>query len=295
MYRPWFAMAALAGLLLGAPPACLAQFATEPFVPVVPLFASQDAGPGQVASTVPPQPAVPPAAGPLQNAVDGTGDGGQKVPFPPAAPPSPAPSLQAGPRDPNRTDWGGVLLDSLVMLTIQHTYRVGWEARTREALKGPFFEDYFEALTLWRGWDDGDLFRNNWIGHPAMGSAAAFIYANNDPRTRRTEFWSRDYASAKWRQFLWSNLYSLQFELGIASEASIGNVDQAIQDHVITPTLGVAWSVVEDWLYVKWLSGLTARKPALGNTLTSFLNPTRAMANICAFRYPWTPTSVPRH
>jgi len=272
-------------LLVGAPHVCLAQFSSEPFVPVVPLLGQQD--PAQASRTDPPGP--PPATG-QDNAQAGIAPPGQTTQFPP-----PPPTLQVGSRPADRTDWSGVLADSLVLLAMQHTYRIGWEARTREALKGPFWEDYWEAVTTWRGWSDGDLFRNNWIGHPAMGSASAFIYANNDPRTQRAEFWSREYASAKWRQFLFANLYSLQFELFLLSEAAIGNVDQAVEDHVITPTLGVAWSVVEDWMYVKWLSGLKQRKPALGNFLITFLNPTRSVANISALRYPWASTSVPAH
>jgi hypothetical protein len=57
----------------------------------------------------------------------------------------------------------------------------------------------------------------------------------------------------------------------------------------------VAWSIVEDWLYVEWLSGLRQRKPRLGAFLITFLNPTRSIANISGFRYPWAATSVPRH
>ena len=207
-----------------------------------------------------------------------------------AVPPPPAPGQ--APLTPPWThsgniDYSRLLADSFTMLTIQHTFRIAAEARTRQALKGPFWEDYLEAVTTWKGFHDDDTIRVNYVGHPAMGSFSAFIFANNDLVSKSTSFGQPGYGRAKWRQFLFANVYSLQFELGPYSEASIGNVDQAVLDHVLTPTAGVAWSVVEDVIDVKLLARLRRNHKNWANALAPFVTPTRSLANIAAFRWPW--------
>jgi hypothetical protein len=184
-------------------------------------------------------------------------------------------------------DYKGLLADSFVMATIQHTFRIATEYRTREALKGPFWEDYAHALTIWRGWDDGDTIRVNYLGHPAMGSFSAFIFENNDLVSQSTSFGQPGYGRAKWRQFLFANVYSLQFELGPYSEASIGNVDQAVIDHIMTPVVGLGWSCVEDYVDAKWISKLRRNHGKLAKLVATFATPTHSLANIAAFKAPW--------
>lgn len=184
-------------------------------------------------------------------------------------------------------NYKGLLADSFVMATIQHSFRIATEYRTREALKGPFWEDYAHALTIWRGWDDGDTIRVNYLGHPAMGAFSAFIFENNDLVSQSTYFGQPGYGRAKWRQFLFANVYSLQFELGPYSEASIGNVDQAVIDHIMTPVVGIAWSTVEDMVDAKWISKLRRNHGKLANLVATFATPTHSLANIAAFKVPW--------
>ena len=126
------------------------------------------------------------------------------------------------PKSRGNIDYGGLLADSFGFLTMQHSFRIASEYRTRQALKGPFWEDYAHALTVWRGFGDGDTFRVNYLGHPAMGSTSAFIFANNDAVSQATSYGQPGYGRAKWRQFLFANLYSLQFELGPV----LGGVDR---------------------------------------------------------------------
>jgi hypothetical protein len=207
----------------------------------------------------------------------------------PPAPQRPSPDLPSDGRVPERgnIDYRGLIADSVRMLTIQHSFRIATEYRTREALKGPFFEDYVHALSIWRGWDDDDTLRVNYLGHPAMGSFSAFIFANNDLVSQSTGFGQPGYGRAKWRQFLFANVYSLQFELGPYSEAAIGNVDQAVIDHVMTPVAGTAWSVVEDVIDVKLIAKLRRSHPKWANALATFATPTRSLANVAGLKAPW--------
>jgi hypothetical protein len=211
----------------------------------------------------------------------------EQVPPQPQAPPATKPSAQFVTGSKGTIDYAGLLADSFTMLTIQHTFRIAAEAKTRRALKGPFWEDYFEALSIWRGWDDDDMFRVNYFGHPAMGAFSAFVFANNDEVSKNTNFGEPGYGRAKWRQFLFANVYSLQFELGPYSEASIGNVDQALIDHILTPTVGIAWSSVEDMIDAKLLAKLRRNHKNWANVLASFITPMHALANVAGFKHPW--------
>ena len=191
------------------------------------------------------------------------------------------------PNSHGNVDYRGLLADSFTFLTMQHSFRIAAEYRTRQALKGPFWDDYAHALTVWRGFGDGDTVRVNYIGHPAMGSTSAFIFANNDLVSQSTSIGRPGYGRAKWRQFLFANLYSLQFELGPYSEASIGNVDQALVDHIVTPTVGTAWSVVEDLIDAKCIAKLRRSHPKWAKALATFATPTHSLANIAGLKAPW--------
>ena len=210
----------------------------------------------------------------------------EQVPLAPQHP-SPIPPADARATARGNIDYRGLLADSFRMLTLQHTFRIATESRTREALKGPFFDDYVHALSIWRGWDDDDTIRVNYLGHPAMGSFSAFLFANNDVVSQSTGYGQPGYGRAKWRQFLFANVYSLQFELGPYSEAAIGNVDQAVIDHVLTPVVGTAWSVVEDVIDVKLVEKLRRNHPKWANALATFATPTRSLANVAGLKAPW--------
>ena len=65
----------------------------------------------------------------------------------------------------------------------------------------------------------------NYVWHPLMGSAASFVFANNHGASQETPIGNTSrYWKAKGAQGIYSFVYSLNFELGPLSEASIGNV-----------------------------------------------------------------------
>ncbi len=191
-----------------------------------------------------------------------------------------------------KTNYKKIALQTGLFLVLENGLRLT-EEKTRRELSGKFFRDWFKSAGSLDGWSDGGKFFTNWIAHPAGGSTSAFIFAQNHPQSRNTTFGrNKDYVHAKGKQFLFALAYSELFELGPISESSIGNVGlygkkQTYIDHVITPTLGIAWSVGEDALDHHILRPMMQKHRILGKVLAGLLNPTRTMANALAFKPPW--------
>jgi hypothetical protein len=151
-------------------------------------------------------------------------------------------------------DWNGAFRQSMIFLSTEHAFRLGTESGTRADLKGPFFKDYIKALKSLRGWNDGDPFLVNYIGHPMQGSVSAFIQIQNDPKGVKEEVsLNKRYWQSRLKAFGWSFAYSTQFELGLFSEAALGNIGihpygkakhpMAYVDLVVTPVVGTGWLV----------------------------------------------------
>ncbi len=208
--------------------------------------------------------------------------------------PVPKPSIR--PETGEGVRWGDLSRASARFLAIEHGFRLLTEPGTREGLKGPFLRNYGRSVANLHGWADGDEFYVNYVGHPMQGSVAGYLWVQNDTAYRRAEFGAgRLYWKSRLRAaaFIWG--YSTQFEIGPLSEASIGAIQslfpqQGFVDHVITPSIGMAWMIGEDAVdrYIiepieahtgnRWLR-LAAR---------STLNPTRTFANVLNGRVPWS-------
>jgi hypothetical protein len=199
-------------------------------------------------------------------------------------------------------DWGGIVAQSAAFILVEQGYRLGTQPGTREALKGEFFDDWFESVKSTKGWGDGDDFLTNYIGHPMEGSVVGNIFVQNDPGGRNQVFgWNSRYWNSRLKATAWSALYSTQFELGPISEASIGNVGHyggslsGYVDLVVTPLAGLGWQVGEDaldkYLIVR-IETWTSNQVILKLT-RSFLNPTRAFANMMRMAAPWSRSTRP--
>lgn len=191
-------------------------------------------------------------------------------------------------------EWRNAIADSIRLLAIQHALRMT-QAKTRAELGGPFFKDYQRSVRIPSSWSDGDGWVVNYVGHPVQGAASGFIWVANDPRSRRGHFgFNREYWTTRWRALAWSAGYSLQFELGPLSEASIGNVGlnprtTGWTDHVITPIGGTALMVAEDAVdrfLVQWVERRT-RQPVVRAVSRMLLNPSRSVANVAQGASPW--------
>jgi hypothetical protein len=189
--------------------------------------------------------------------------------------------------------WGPALRQSLLFLAVQHGYAMT-QPKTRHALRGPFFKDYFRSVRSLSGWEDGGRFFTNYVAHPMQGSFMGFIQIQNDPRGKGQTFGrSGQYWKSRMKALAWSAAWSTQFEIGPISQASIGNVGekgkQTYIDLVVTPTLGLGVLIAEDILDKYVIRRLEAHSRSVwvrmfGRTL---LNPTRTMANIIRFKLPW--------
>jgi hypothetical protein len=232
-----------------------------------------------------------------------------KLPPMPAPPSVSLPAPGPAPVDANRERrfdlqqgfaWSAALQQSFLFNSFLQVWRVTMEAETRAELGGPFFKDYFRSVKSLRGWDDGDNLFTNYIAHPMQGAVSGRIQIHNDPRGVGQDFGLRkEYFASRLKAFGWSALFSVNFELGPLSEASIGNVGlkpreksqnpMAFVDLVVTPTVGTAWLVAEDAIDRFLLRHLESRisNVVLRATVRGLLNPTRSMANLMRFKYPW--------
>lgn len=200
--------------------------------------------------------------------------------------------------------WRPALVQSARFLAVQHAFRLSTEPSTRQELGGKFFSDYFDSVLGFGGWRDGDPFMVNYIGHSMQGSVTGYIQVRNDPKGQYLELEnSKAYWHSRLKATAWSGVYSLQFEFGPFSEASLGNVGKmppqayehdinskmATVDLVITPVAGLGWMLAEDALD-KYLVKRIERKTdnrVLRALARSVLNPSRSFANAMASRLPW--------
>ena len=196
---------------------------------------------------------------------------------------------------PEGTHWKGAFSDASRFLAFQHGYRVAFQEKTRRFLGGPFFKDYGSSVKGLGGWEDGDNTFTNYLLHPLQGAASGFMFIHRNPDAGQTEFGK---SGAYWRSRLkalgFAFLYSMQFELGPISEASIGNVGKTKGtmgwvDLVITPIGGFGWILAEDALdrfVIRKLEQRWKRKGVI-RFMRVALNPARSFANVMRLKLPW--------
>jgi hypothetical protein len=204
-------------------------------------------------------------------------------------------SLSVGSQDDrDGTDVLGVFGDSLKLLLIEHGWRIGLQQKTRAELGGNFWLDYHRSVRIPRQWGDTDAGWVNYIGHPIHGAAAGYIWLDHEPAAPYKFSPMRGYWASRARAMAWSAAYSLQFEIGLLSEASIGNVGIRSDttgwvDHVVTPIGAFGLIVAEDVLdryLVEWSERrITNRYARMLIRLAA--NPGRTLSNSASGRPPW--------
>jgi hypothetical protein len=188
----------------------------------------------------------------------------------------------------------GAFTDSLRLLMIEHGWRVAFQEKTRRELGGNFWSDYRRSVRIPKQWDDTDAWWVNYLGHPIHGAAAGYIWLDHEPGTPSEVTFDSGYWSSRSRAMAWSAAYSLQFELGPLSEASIGNVGMNSEttgwvDHVITPVGAFGLIVTEDALdrfFVRWFEARVGNRFARMLIRLAF-NPGRTLSNTSSGRPPW--------
>ena len=134
----------------------------------------------------------------------------------------------------------------------------------------------------------------NYIGHPIHGAAAGFVWIAARNEKAAPDF-SRQFWASRGKAAIWAGVYSLQFEFGPVSEASIGNVGMhpahtGWVDHVVTPAGAFAFMVLEDVVDEHVILKL---ERATGNVVLRAairiaLNPARSMSAMAQGQMPWT-------
>jgi hypothetical protein len=227
-----------------------------------------------------------------------------------------------------RFHWGPALLQSLEFLLLEHGFRLANDPYARYLFfHKPFWRDYLASAGNFdmSRWGDGDDFLVNYIGHPLEGSVSGNIFIQNDPRGRSAKFGkSSDYWESRFKAMAWAAVYSAYFEIGpILSETALGNEggytyiphcgfyptcpktpgesykpptnNTGWVDFVVTPTIGMGWTVLEDFLEVKVVDRLADGSDAAKfNILRGALTPSRSMSNMLAGKPPWYRYTGPR-
>jgi len=184
-----------------------------------------------------------------------------------------------------------VLLYGLELTFYEHVMRVAAQNFTRSELKGPFFEDWFDSVHVPHKWNDGDSWQVNYLGHAIHGAAAVRIWMDQrEPKATS----KGQYLKSMSHAFLFSVLFSVQYEIGPLSEASIGNVgihtaDTGWVDHIWTPCGAVLWAMAEDGIDKYALTWVDKHVPFLMARAAArmILNPGRMLANVSMNRTPW--------
>lgn len=192
------------------------------------------------------------------------------------------------------TDVLGAFVDSMKLLMIEHGTRVAFQDKTRRELKGPFWADYRRSIRAPDTWEDGDSWWVNYLGHPIHGAAAGYNWLDHGPDDAVEIGLSGRYWGSRARATAWIAAYSLQFEFGPLSEASIGNVGMrpgttGWVDHVVTPAGALGLIVAEDALdryFVKWVEARTTNR-VWRASLRLIFNPGRTLSNSASGRLPW--------
>ncbi len=204
-------------------------------------------------------------------------------------------ALATARQEQQRTDILGAFSDSLKLLLIEHGTRIALQEKTRQALEeGKFWPDYRRSVRIPRQWGDTDGDLVNYVGHPVHGAAAGYIWLDHDPAAPSDFRPTPGYWSSRMRAFAFSASYSLQFEIGPLSEASIGNVGMRPEttgwvDYVVTPIGALGLIVAEDALdrYVVQWAERRVKNPVLRIGMRFAANPGRTMANTASGRLPW--------
>ena len=192
-------------------------------------------------------------------------------------------------------DWWPLLGETFFFLSVENAFRCATEEGTRDAFGTGFFHGYVNAVGNLHGWNDGDPFYVNYVGHPMQGAVSGFMWTHNDRAYRDIVFGqNRRYWKGKIRSVGYAYVYSVLLEIGPMSEASIGNIQalypaQGFVDHVVTPFIGAGWGIAEDALdryLVGYIETRTSNR-VVRSLARSGLNPARSMANAMTFRMPW--------
>lgn len=191
-------------------------------------------------------------------------------------------------------DFAGAIADSLKLVSMEHAIRIAFQEKTRAELGGNFWTDYRRSVRVPRQWDDTDSWIVNYVGHPIHGAGAGIIWLDHSDKDRASSIFGPGYLASRAQAAAFSAIYSVQFEIGPLSEASIGNVGMKPEtagwvDYVVTPTGAFAFMIAEDALdryLVRWFESRVQNRVARA-AIRLLFGPSRFLANSAESRLPW--------
>jgi hypothetical protein len=217
--------------------------------------------------------------------------------------------------------WGPLLRQWCLNLVMDQTVRIVKEPKTRDALGGPFFHDWFSTVSTYHfgRWDDGDKSITSDLGHPMQGAIVGAIFWQNDDHVRFSDqdFHSPAYRKALLQSFLFVTFDAVQWKLGPLSESSLGNVGlpahwweqpqvckqfhlpcdvrTGLNDLVLNEVGGTAMLIGFQWLDKHAQKRIESRvqSRAVIDTTRILSNPPQSVANILRGRRPWYRDSRP--
>jgi hypothetical protein len=215
-------------------------------------------------------------------------------------------------KPPSGIHWGALMSQWWLEISLENGSRLLRQPKTRAALRGKFFDDWFSTVTQYPfdRWDDGDSFQTSYIYHPAQGALAESIFWQNNDHVRFSDqdFHSSTYRKALLEAFLFATLDAVQWKLGPMGESSIGNVGlpahwwdsqcqklhvpcitgAGLNDFVTNEAGGTVMFIGFQWLDKHVQKPLESRvhNRALIDALRILTNPPQSAANIFRFRRP---------
>jgi hypothetical protein len=199
------------------------------------------------------------------------------------------------PKKETGVDWRNLISSSANFLALEHSFRFATEDATRYWTMNFSPSGYADSVGSLHGWGDGDPFLVNYVGHPMQGAVSSFMWQHDDRAYRTVEFGrNRRYWKARLRGMAFAYVYSVQFEIGPVSEASLGNIQSrwpqfGFVDHIVTPTIGMGWAVTEDAVDRILIQRMEAHvaNSWIRMLVRGGLNPSRSLANVMSGKVPW--------
>jgi hypothetical protein len=217
---------------------------------------------------------------------------------------------------PCKLEWLPMLWEALEATAIENGGNIALDSDTRNDLAhNPYWATYVKCVHQYRfrQWTDDTPFIVHGIGHPMQGASVYSIFAQNDPKSRGLLIANTgNYWRAHLKAMAFVTLFEIQWKIGPASEAAIGNSglntyttpalngkttnETGFQDFVITPVFGLGWNIAED-LVDRFVMPHIWKRTHNKLILTALLplTPCRDAANILRYKpfyyrdYPLTP------
>ncbi|HEX3572834.1 MAG TPA: hypothetical protein VHU44_18600 [Acidobacteriaceae bacterium] len=207
-----------------------------------------------------------------------------------------------------RAHWLPILWQSFEITAAENLGNIGFDSETRHDLvTNPYWSTYVKCVKQFRydQWRDDDSFMVDYVAHGLQGAIASDIFEQNSPTGRGLVYMNNgNYWRSRLKGMAWSAVYEVQWKIGPASEASIGNSglntyftprvkgrstnETGFQDFVDTPVVGFGWNVGEDALdrfLMPKIWSRTHNKWVLA--AASVMTPSKAAANLLRYKPPY--------